>query len=263
MRQPHLLYFGFLGKCRRLIERHMLVFYCFCRFFLFSVHSFTNKQIRTGRIFFDRVRRPGVCRVRQFYPFSRRAKHKIRGIDFILCLNRLAILKPAPIRKRNSLFFCPLSIEFSGAVNFHRISVTKYVMIYTESFQSVSVYLECLFSAFYLLKNDRKRKLGRNHSKAAHHPLKSFWSDQCKRLCTVCISHRKEQSRKTAYMISVIMCKTNHINRFKTPSFFFNRNLRSFSAVYKHTTSIKPRHKRRQITIRKRHHPAASQQTYI
>ena len=32
------------------------------------------KEIRTGRIFFDRVRRPGVCRVRQFYPFSRRAK---------------------------------------------------------------------------------------------------------------------------------------------------------------------------------------------
>lgn len=70
MRQPHLLYW-LPWQCRRLIERHGACILLLLPLFLFSVHSFTNKQIRTGRIF-DRVRRPGVCRTIKFYPFSRR-----------------------------------------------------------------------------------------------------------------------------------------------------------------------------------------------
>lgn len=44
---------------------------------------------------------------------------------------------------------------------------------------------------------------------------------QSKRFLSVRISHCKKKSRKSADMISMIMCKTNYIDRFKTPSLLF------------------------------------------
>ena len=69
-------------------------------------------------------------------------------------------------------------------------------------------------------KLKRKRQFRRDRPQCRHHAFQSLRSNHRDRLRPLRISHRQQKSRQTADMIRVIMCKTNHINRFKTPSFF-------------------------------------------
>ena len=61
----------------------------------------------------------------------------------------------------------------------------------------------------------------------------------------------------------MIMRKTDHVDRFKCPSFFFDRDLCSFATVDQNTASVISQHQGCQPTSWKRHHTAASKQTNI
>src|SRR5699024_4897362 len=154
-----------------------------------------------------------------------RCEHPLFG------LYGLAALQAAPVTLRNILRSCPLHIEFSGPVDLQSIAVTEHIMIYAKRLKPVAVHLKCLLRSLDLPVNNRKRKLRCDHPETAHDTLQPFRADQCQRLPPVCISHGKEQAGKPADMIPVIMCKTDHIDRFKTPSSFFYRDLGPLPAV--------------------------------
>ena len=136
-------------------------------------------------------------------------------------------------------------------------------MIYAKRLQAVSVHLKGLLRTFYLFKNNREGQLRRNHTQTPDHPFQAFWSDQGKGFLPVRVSHCKEQARKAADMISVIVSEADHIDRLEAPPFFFYRDLCSLTAVDEQAAPVETGHQRGQITVRKRHHPAASKQTYI
>ena len=134
-------------------------------------------------------------------------------------------------------------------------------MVYTKCLQTISIHFKALFCSFNFFVNDRKRQLRCDDPQAAHYPLKSLRPYQRQRFFTVCISHGKKQSRKSTDMIPMIMSKADHINRFETPSFFFNCNLCSLSTVDQQTAPIVTGHKCSQPTLRERHHTTTAKQT--
>ena len=64
-------------------------------------------------------------------------------------------------------------------------------------------------------------------------------------------------------MISVIMGKTDHVDGFEAPSFFFYRNLGALAAVNEQAAAVKTGHQRCEIAVRERHHASAPKQTNI
>lgn len=77
------------------------------------------------------------------------------------------------------------------------------------------------------------------------------------------INNAQMKSRKSADVISVIMGKTDHVNRLKAPSFFLNCHLSSFAAVNKKTVAVIPGHQSSEPSSWKWHHTSGSQQTNI
>ena len=136
-------------------------------------------------------------------------------------------------------------------------------MIYPECLQAVAIQLKCLLRALDFFIYNRKRQLRSNYPQTAYHPFQSLWTDHSQRLPPIRVPHCKQKAGKAADMVAMIMSKADHVNRLKTPSFFFHRNLGSFPAVNKQAAAVKPGQQSRQIAVRQRHHPPASQQTNI
>ena len=115
-----------------------------------------------------------------------------------------------PVFLRNFLFCCPLHIKFAGTVDLNRITVTDHIMFYTKCFQTISIHLKNLFWLCNFSIVDFKWQFRRDHSQRTHYSLQTFRSNQSKRFLSVRISHCKKKSRKSADMISMVMCKTNY-----------------------------------------------------
>ena len=221
MRKPHFSYLRLFCQVCCLIKGHMLIFYCLCRFFFFSVHSFAYKQVWTLCILPDRIRRSCICTIGKLNSSSRWSKDHLRRQYSSVKLYCLTFLKMFPVFLRNFLFCCPLHIKFAGTVDLNRITVTDHIMFYTKCFQTISIHLKNLFWLCNFSIVDFKWQFRRDHSQRTHHSLQTFRSNQSKRFLSVRISHCKKKSRKSADMISMVMCETNYIDRFKTPSLLF------------------------------------------
>ena len=131
-------------------------------------------------------------------------------------------------------------------------------MIHFESRDSIAIQFDNLFRLGNFYKFDFKRKLRCNYTQCIYHSFQPFRANQCKRFCSVCISHCKEKSRKSTDMIPMIMSKADHINRLEAPSFFFNCYLSALTTVNEQTAPIVSRHKCSQPSSRQRHHSSGS-----
>ena len=136
-------------------------------------------------------------------------------------------------------------------------------MVYLKSRDPITIDLKYLFRSVNLDKFQFKGKLRCDHTKCVYYPLKTFRTNQGKRFGALCIPHCKKKARKSADVISVIMGKTDHVNRLKAPSFFLNCHLSSFAAVNKKTVAVIPGHQSSKPSSWKWHHTSGSQQTNI
>ena len=139
MCQPHLLYPGITGQNRRLAESHMLVSACFVCFVIFSVHSFTDKQIRFLCISQDRFCWSGICCISKPDSFSRRSKYHLRCIGNTVCFDGLPFLERIPVFQWNILLFRSLSREFPLAENLKGIAITEYIMVHFKSRNTIAI----------------------------------------------------------------------------------------------------------------------------
>ena len=136
-----------------------------------------------------------------------------------------------PEGKRNAKLFCLFSMKTACTRNLNRVTVAGYIVLNAKGMNMIALHLEILLVLRNLFKYNRKWQLWRNNAKRIHHALKAFWSNKCKRLCTVCISHCQKEPREAAYMISMVMCKTDHIDWITAPAFFSHCDLCSLSTV--------------------------------
>ena len=128
-------------------------------------------------------------------------------------------------------------------MDFHRISVTNDIVLYTERMNVISLDRKRFFRLCQFYTIDLKRKFRCNCPQCRHDTCESFGPDDRKRFCSLRISHRQKKPRKTADMIRVKMCHAENIDRFKAKSRLFDCNLGSLTAIDQQTAPIISEHK--------------------
>ena len=120
--KPHFGSLGIFCQFCRLVEGHMLKFFCFCLFFRLAVHSLADEKVGAFRMFGDRRNRAGIGAVGHLQSFSGRAEDHVRRIRLSIQGDSLAFLQRIPAFNRNFLCFSALHIEFSLAGDLQRIA---------------------------------------------------------------------------------------------------------------------------------------------
>ena len=231
MRQPHLLRLSLLRQLRGLCKCHMLVADGLLRFLRLPIHPLTDKQICILCMLCDRRHRTGIRAIDYLQSLSLRTEHIFRMIRMSIRLDCLAFLQTIPELHRNLRRLCALHVKSSGPCNLHRIAIANHIMIHPKCPNPIPVFLKDLLIPLNFFVNNRKRKLRCNHTKRIYDTLQPLRPDQGQRLRAVRISHRQKQPRKAADMISMIMGKTDRINRLKAPALLLYCDLRPFSTV--------------------------------
>ena len=132
MRKPHLLHVSFLCHFCRFIKCHMFIFYCFCFLLRLTIHSFTDKQIRTFCMVYNRCCRSCICSIRTFNSFSCRSKNQITCQYSVWQFNGFPLLQAVPVLHFYIILFCFIDIKLTCSINLYRISITGYIVIHTK-----------------------------------------------------------------------------------------------------------------------------------
>ena len=232
MSQPHLCRLGRPGQAGRLIHGHVLIFSGFGLLSVLAVHPLTDKKIRLFCIFGNDRNRPCVGTVGDTDSLPRRAQNHIRSQRPLSVLHRLPLLESVPVFLGDLLLPGPLHVKSAFSRNGNRISITRYVVVHLIGIYYVRSDLKLLSRLRQFYKTEGKRQLRRNRPKRSHHSFKALRPNHNHRLRSLSIAHGQQKSRQAADMIRMVMGKTYHIHRLRTPSLFLQRYLRTFSAVY-------------------------------
>ena len=146
MGQPHSSGFCIFCQICSLIKSHMLVLTSLCLFLFLRIHTLTDKEIRLLRTLCDYRYRARIGTVRQLDSFSLRTKNHIRCQDAASILNHLTLLQTAPVFLRNLLITGAFYIKSALPFDLQRITITKYIMVYPERMDAVSIHLKILFT---------------------------------------------------------------------------------------------------------------------